>query len=957
VVNENGEPVQATVTVKGTSKGTSTNQNGEFQLTGVDENAVLVITGVGIEERELKVAGQRNLSVVVKIAIKALDEVQMIAYGTTTKRLNTGNVSTVKASEIERQPVSNPIATLEGRVSGMFIQSNSGLPGANLNIQIRGLNSIAAGTSPLYVIDGVPYTGTSLDLLSKSASSPFGSAGTNPLNSINPADVESIDILKDADATAIYGSRAANGVVLITTKKGKAGKTKLGLNFYSGIGEVGHFIDMLDIQQYIQLRRMAFSNSAVTPTTVNAPDLLVWDTTQNTNWQKKLIGNTAPIYDAQLSVSGGDLKTKFRLGGSYRHEGSVFPGNAADNRATSNLNVEHYAFNNKFHANVYVNYSIEHNNLNADITSLVNLPPDYPIYDSLGKVIWRPNSFSEPYASLLQTFNTETKALINNLSVDYILLTNFTLKANLGYTQTDVEQIKKTPVSSQSPVFNPSPYAYFADNHSGTWLIEPQANYNVKIGKGKLDLLLGSTFQETKTKGETILGTNYSSDIYLDNIALAGTIQFLNNNIVNYTYNSVFGRLNFNLDNKYILNGTFRRDGSSRFGPGKQFGNFGSIGGAWIFSDEKYLQNSLSFLSYGKLHGSYGITGNDQITDYQYMSTYIATTQPYLVPGIRPSRLANLNYSWETNKKLEVGIDLGFIKDRILLSVVCYQNRSGNQLINYPLPAQTGFITYQANLPAKVQNTGYEVVLNTTNVKSKNLNWTSSYNLTIPRNKLLSFPGIELSSYGINNLIVGQPLNLIWGYQYLGANSQTGLAQVADLDNNGVFSSTGDYYNIGSALPKYYGGMDQTVTLKRFQISILVQFAKKIASSLSNGWYTSAPGTIYNQEASIWNDVWKKSGDESLLPKPLLNPLPYYYALSDKGAIEDASYIKLKNVIVSYNPLNNVGKNKGLESLRIFVQGQNLFTITKYKGFDPEASSPVALPNLRIITAGIHLEF
>jgi TonB-linked SusC/RagA family outer membrane protein len=956
VLNEKGEPAPGiSVTIKNSQTGAMTDADGWFELLNVDKNSILVFSGANIETKEESLNGRKELLVVVKIKVGRLDDVQVIGYGTTTKRLSTANVSSVSSKEIEQQPISNPLEALQGRVPGMFIQSSSGIPGNNLTVQIRGINSIAAGTYPLYVIDGVPFTSTSLDLLSLSVGSTTTPKGLSPLNNIDPDNIERIDILKDADATAIYGSRAANGVVIITTKKGQNGKTRLTLNLYSGIEQVPHFIKMLNIQQYLQIRRTAFANDGITPTAVNAPDLLVWDTTQNTNWQKKLIGSAAQVSDAQLSISSGNIRNRFLLSGSYHYEGSVLPENIGDKRINGYLNLEHNSSDNKFYANLSSSYSMDKNNLVGDPTPYLNLPPDDPIYDSTGKLFFRPNRIQEPYTYLNLSFNTQTNNFISNLNLRYALLGGLNIQCNSGYTQTDLSQIQMTPAAAQNPARNPLGYTYFGNNHLSSWIFEPQLNFVRKLKAGTINLLLGGTWQQSLTQGEVIDAEAFTSDALLNNIASAGNISILSNSYLQYNYTSVFGRVNYNLKDKYILNGSFRRDGSSRFGPGRQFGNFGAIGAAWIFSSETCIKENIHFLSFGKLRSSYGITGNDQITDYQYLSTYVPTPYTYQIPGLRASRIANPDYSWETNRKLEISLDLGFLNNRILLSTAYFRNRSGNQLVNYPLAGQSGFASFQSNLPALVQNSGWEITTNTVNFNSRQFKWNSSFNITLSQSKLLSFPGLAGSSYGTTNLVIGQPLNLVWGYHYLGVDPATGLAQIQDIDHDGMTNFPNDYIHFGTTLPDYYGGLNNTISYKGFEFSFLFEFVKKIAQSLRSGWYSGAPGTFFNQEANVWTKIWKQSGDRTPLPKPSTK-LPYYYALSDAGDFENASFIKLKNLNLSYSLSDHWLKKKNIQNFRIFIHAQNLFTITHYEGFDPEASSATVLPNLRVITAGLHCE-
>lgn len=957
VTDEKGAPLSGvTINVKGTTIVFASDLNGGFSFQTLKTNITLIFSYVGFKTIEVPLNGQYTLTVKMEQDFGRLDQVQIIGYGVSSRRLNTGSVVKVSSADIAQQPLSNPLQALEGRVPGMFIQSNGGMPGANYTIQLRGINSIAVGNNPLYIVDGVPYGSGFQDVMS-SALNTGVVGGLNPFNSLSPSDIESIEILKDADATAIYGSRGANGVILITTQKGKRGKTSLSINATQGFEEMPRFIPLLNTSQYLQLRNMAFTNDGITPDNVNAPDLTTWDQAQHTDFQKKLLGNKAPLTDIESSITGGNEQTRFLFSGIYRREGSVIPGDLNDTKGGGRLSIDHNSVDHKFYFNTSVSFSSDKNRFVSDPTPYAGgLPPNDPVYDGSGKVIWRPDAAVEPYALLLSPFNNQTDNLIGNALLQYNVDDHFRIKLTGGYTRTDLNQLNENPLDSQNPNAAIASYSYFGENHSSTWNLEPQLLYNRSFSFGTFDALLGTTFQQSSSTAQLINAGNYTSDALLGNVAAAGTHNYVYNNDILYRYNSVFARLNYNYQNKYILNGTFRRDGSSRFGADRQFGNFGAVGAAWVFSEEKFIKNGLKVLSFGKLRGSYGITGNDQITDYQYLSSYIPTTYTYQTPGLRASRIANPDYSWETNKKLEVAVDLGFLNDRILFSAAYFRNQSGNQLVNYPLAGQTGFASYQANLPALIQNTGLELTLNTTNVKSQSFSWTSSFNITIPKNKLLSFPNLTATSYGTTDLVIGKSLDLLWGYHFIGINPQTGQAIAQDLNNDGVVSMPADEIAYASSLPSFYGGFSNSIHLKSFELDFLFQFAKKLAPSLY-AYGFGIPGTMSNQYTDVLNNIWKTPGDIAKLPLATTSTAQNNYLASDAGAYEDASYVKLKSLSLSYTFNDAIAKRLGLQKLKLFIQGQNLFTITGYKGYDPEAAYPVGLPNLRVFSAGLHADF
>ena len=503
--------------------------------------------------------------------------------------------------------------------------------------------------------------------------------------------------------------------------------------------------------------------------------------------------------------------------------------------------------------------------------------------------------------------------------------------------------------------------------------MEPQADYTRRIGSGDLQVLAGASWQQNISEGHSLLGSGYSSDALLKNMLAANSLTPLNYNYAQYNYESVFGRINYNWNQKYILNATFRRDGSSRFGPDKRFGNFGSVGAAWIFSNEHFIQQALPFLSFGKLRGSYGTTGNDQIGDYQYLDSWSSSGYSYgSISGLSPTRLLNAAYSWEVNHKLEGAIELGFLKDRVLFTADYYNNRSGNQLLVYNLSSQTGFDSYIANLPAKVENSGWELELNTINIKGKDFVWRSSINLTIPKNKLLSYPNLEQSADAFS-YVVGQSIRIVKGFHFTGVDPQTGLPTFQDVNKDGVVTDGDDYVTIGNTFPKYYGGFQNDFSYKGFSLNIFFQFVKQDGPTFDFGAYASSYGTMDNKPLSALKR-WQQPGDITSIPRASTTSSNDAYQLfannysNSDAAWADASYIRLKNLSLSYD-FSRFTKSLKIDNSAIFFQAQNLFTITHYRGFDPETKGfdrtnvsevlpfgtirPASVPTLKSYTVGI----
>jgi TonB-linked SusC/RagA family outer membrane protein len=955
IVGEDDKPLAgALITVKGSTRSARSNADGEFYLQNVNDQAVLIISYIGYASKEVS-AGANLGRIVLQVSNSKLDEVQVQGYGITSKRLSTGNITTIKTEDIAKQPLNNPLLALQGRVSGLNIVQTNGLPGSNVSIEIRGKSSLSSGTGPLYVIDGVPYEPNTGYNLTNSA------GAESAFISINPADIGSIEILKDADATAIYGSRGANGVILITSKKATAGTASIDVNVSSGINQVPQKAELMQTAQYLQMRRDAFKNDGATPTAANAPDLLTWDQNANTDWQELLFGKTGRFTDAQVSLSGGSNTARLLFSTGYHKETTTFaPSDLGEERFSARLNADLNSKDSRFNANSSVSYSINQTNLPMqDGTSAAfQIAPNYPLYNPDGSLYW--GTGVNPVAFLRVPSESKSNTIIANTALRYHILPGLDIRANLGYNRRTSDQQSLTPLASQNPASATSS-SRFANSFIESYIIEPQLDYKLDLGGGQLSAMIGSTWQQNKDANEAFTGTGYSSDAFLSNLSAAGNIATNSYGSSHYRYNSIFTRIGYNWKNKYLANVTFRRDGSSRFGPGKKFGNFGALGLGWIFSEESLIKEKLPFLSFGKLRGSYGITGNEQIGNYNYLSSYTASSAgSYQGTGsLWPQRLVNTEFGWEENRKLELTMELGFFNDRIFLSGSYYRNRSGNALIYYPLPSTSGFQNYQANFAALVENSGWEFLLNTVNIKTDAFRWETSFNIGSNDNKLISFPGIENTSYG-TLLTVGKSMYQRRMINFLGVDPQTGLAQFEDYNKDGVISWIGtntdlQYYDNG--LNDFAGGMTNTFTYKNFRLDFLLDFVKRKGSySFGN----TVIGTLNNRYIAQGN-YWKQAGDVTNIPRPSTTAGSAGYTsfsdwlLSD-AEYGDASYVKLRNVSAYYTLPEKWIKRTRMRKLDVFVRGQNLLSVASFKSLDPQTGNLV-VPPLRVITTGINCQF
>ena len=925
---------------------------GYFHLKNIEDNATMEISFVGYETRTIKASEIKAVVVLSKSTIGLEEVVINKGYYTTSKKLNTGSAVQVMAKELERQPLTNPITALQGIVPGMYIKQASGVSGSLNTVLIRGRSSLNSGVVPLYILDGVPFNGRAVDSQIGTGANLIGgqaNGATDPMSVLNPADIESITVLKDADATAIYGSRGSNGVVLITTKKAKAGSTNLNANFQRGFGKIVKQMDLLSLSDYLAIRRKAFVNDSRTPTAAIAPDLLTWSETSTTDYQDLLIGNTAQMTDASVSLGAASLRSSILVGATYHDELSVLYGGTGYKRGTINLSASTSSADDRLKLGIGGNLSFGKNNMpGSDFTSsLYTIPQNYQSYNPDGSLYWVSN-FTNPIATSRQVFTNNNTNINLSGNLSYKIIDELTFRTNLGYNKIDQDQTFQAGASTLSPLSSvPVSVGLYATSNTQAIVAEPQLDYIKKIGKGTLNLSTGGTYQATNFAQPYLIQANtFASESLLGTFSNAANITTAVALTSQYRYLSFFGRANYSFEEKYVINATYRRDGSSRFGPDHKFGSFGSIGVAWVFSDEAFFKD-LTFLSFGKLRASYGITGNDQIDNYGYSDTYTSTSSSYGGnPGFYPTRIANPDYGWETNKKFEVAMELGFLNDRITFTPAFYRNRSSNMIVRTtPLPAQSGFSSYVTNLDALVQNQGFEMELRIKAIKSKDINLDLNFNITKTKSELKTLPA-SLNTLYANTYQVGQPISTLIGYHFLGF--ENGVAQFEDRNGDGAITTglTGDYYIIGQRDPEYYGGFSSGLSYKRFRLDLLLNFTKQ-----KGALPMAYPGALGAQLGTLLESPFIPSTTTTTASYTSYNR----YLISDAIYV-DASYIRLRNVSLSYFLPERLISTIKVKQASVFVRGQNLLTITGYKGLDPETLSGV-LPPLKIFTAGIQVSF
>ncbi|GAA3931268.1 SusC/RagA family TonB-linked outer membrane protein [Chitinophaga oryziterrae] len=967
----------ATVMEDNTLRGTTTNQYGQFTFR-VSKTATLKVTYVGCKEYTEKVAGKSNFLITLFSVESPLKETVVTGYGMDDKRLLTGGISRVKGEIIGSQPVLNSFQAIQGRVPGVQITQNTGIPGGGFDIHVRGQNSLRMVNNPFYIIDGIPYIAEPLNIPGVSlypaiTNNPYN--GMSPLNYINPEDIASIEILKDGDATAIYGSRSANGVILITTKKADSSMAKKGNPItswknslritacvYGGGGKVAHTMKLLNTPQYLAMRLEGIKNDKTTMKRYDYDTNNEWDTTRNTDWQKELIGRIVHINNEFVTVSAGSKYTQGLITfGNYRQT-MPFPGENLFDRTSIHGNLNTIPSGKGIKVNISFNYSNgKTKSIGQDLTQIaLNLAPDAPrLYDSLNNINWQHNTFSNPALFTKRPYVGNTSNLIAAGQFSYQLNEWISFSSNLGFVMSSVREKSKRFRTSFNPDVAPLMPLSATYGHSKvhSWIAEPQVNYKTAIGKGTLTGLLGTTYQYEVTDHLKQTASGFQTEEQMDDIrnaiqtTIVPTYQY-----AEYKYAALFGRIKYEWDRKYILNVSGRIDASSRFGANNQVAEFMAVGAAWIFSGTNFIKNDLLFLNFGKLRVSYGSTGSDQISNYEYLDGYTTLdgTSYQGVSAIVPSRPANPDFRWEVTKKLEAALEFELFGKRISGTVEFYRNRSSNLLVSYPLPPTAGFPSVQYNLKAVIENKGLEAELTSVNIKLAPFTWTSSFNLTIPQNKLISFPGLANSSYA-NQYVIGEPVSILKLYHYQGVDPVTGLYKVEDIHSDGVFDVK-DQQSVKNLKPVLYGGLQNGFDYKLFHLDFFLYFVKQLGYNYR--YNMGLPGQFnQNQPVSVL-DRWRAAGDNASVQQfsSAVNTVAVQsydrYKNSDI-LVSDASFVRLKSVNLSFQFPEN-WKPKKVNTVSIFLQGQNLLTITGYEGLDAETQNN-GLPPLRTFTAGINI--
>ncbi|WBL25030.1 SusC/RagA family TonB-linked outer membrane protein [Zunongwangia sp. HGR-M22] len=968
------EPLMGvTVRIKDKNRGVITNEKGEFSIR-VSIGETLVFTYIGFENISREISNYEPLDIVMEEAVNGLDAVQVTAYGKTSKRLTTGNIVTITGEEIEKSPVTNVLEAVQGKIPGVFIQQTNGQPGSPVSIQMRGQNSISSVTDldPLVVIDGVRYPYGNLP----TASGTGALVGGNALNFIDPNNIETINFLKDADATAIYGSKGSNGVIVITTKKGRLGTQQISFSSRNGVSFRGKSPDLLNTQDYLNLRREAIENTGQSVGFGDWDLNGTWNTDNETDWTDYFLDGAAFTSVNNLSYSGGTDRISYLVRANYNSQENIQNANGNNQTGGIHFNLNVNSENRKFNLGLTGTYNTTKNTVVPFNNSYLLYAPNAPeLYNEDGTLNWTTyddaNVARNPASIYELIHENKTDNLISNIDLKYIPVKGLEINTMVGINILSSNEIYVKPDTYYSPNSWEVNSSELSVSKLRTLTVEPNISYNTSLGDfGEITAKVGATIIDGLREKNDVLGT----DLLNKEVARNPTMANADNITTNYTslterYIGGFGILNYNLGNKYLVNFNIRRDGSTKFGSGNRFGTFWSLGAGWIISEENWFKDSFDFVSFAKLRGSYGTSGIDGINNYQYKTTYFSSFSYNSNRGFLASGPADPYLHWEETRKAELAVNLEFLEGRISVTESYYDNKSSDQLVRFPLSIVTGVNFLTKNTPAEVRNWGHEITLNTQNIVSENFKWSTSFNISLPKNKLVSYPkDMTLTD---PNLKIGKSVNGKRLYNYQGVNPETGNYNFwKDLNGDGVITDdeVGEWES-GTVLdynqdrtefldlnPKFFGGFQNNFSYKNFNLSVLFSFTKRKALNFI-GSQTDQPGTFNTNIAKdIYDARWQQPGDITDVAKPRAGYMGYTNFANFKnstGAYSDATYARLQNVNLSYNFPSEFTDKINFKNISVYLQGQNLLTISNYDGYDPETLAAGTAP-LRTIVFGLN---
>ena len=908
---------------KGTSNGASTDGNGEYELEVSGPDAVLVFSYIGYLSKEVPVRNRRTIDVKLEEDVEKLDEVVVIGYGEQTRETLTSSVSSVNSEDIQNTPSAGADQLIQGQAAGVQVSSNSGMPGGGISINIRGTNSISGGSAPLYVVDGVPIETGNFGLGT-------GGAQTSAIADLDPSNIKSIEVLKDASATAIYGARASNGVVLITTKRGSNSEPTIQFSTYYGINEAVNTPDLVSGPKFEMLMNEAANNNGE-PIPYSNPQ-----SATNTNWADKVF-RTGSVRSHDLTFSGGNENIKYSISGSnFKQDGVIRPTSFKRNNARVNLDLQatdNLSFGTSItYSNSNRNRVRNNDNITGVLGGVYFYPTNLPVYQQDNSYT-KFSIFENPVAAVEEVdFDMSVNRLIGNVFGEYEFTPGLTFRTSWSYDYNQVsEERYNNTFTNEGSAVNGSALATTA--LSNNWTVENTLNYLFNIDRHNFSALLGTSIQESTFERTTATGQQFPSNDFrrIEDAA----VQTSSSTGTSSGIASFFGRLKYDYDGKYLLTVNVRRDGSSRFGERNQWGTFPSLALGWVASEESFF--NVDWISNLKLRASYGVTGNQSgIANFQASGLWGGESYTEN-PGTSPEQLANPNLKWETTNQLDLGFDISLFDDRVTVIYDYYYKKTDNLLLAVPVPMSTGFEELVQNF-GELENEGMELSISGDVIKQQDLNWNLKFNISGNRNKILELASpFNVYNRDIYRYQEGYPMYSFYLHKQLGVDPQTGEPIFEDVDNNGTFNPNVDRKIVGNANPDFFGGITNRFNYRNFDLSVFFQYSYGGDQLNWNRFFQEHGGTRNTGFMSSQLDRWQEPGDQTMVPK--MTSDNYASNLRPSRFLEDGSYMRLKKATVGYSlPAEFLG-GLGISSLRFYITGQNLLTFTNYSGLDPEVTA------------------
>jgi TonB-dependent starch-binding outer membrane protein SusC len=986
------------VVVKGTTNGTVTDGEGNYKISLTSGDSFLLFSFIGLLSQEVPIGVRTIVDVVMSADVTQLNEVVVVGYGTQLKQDLTGNIASVKGEVLQNIPVPTFEQALQGRAAGVFIEAGNGKLGQGIKVRVRGSSSVSAGNQPLYVIDGIPMT-------SSSQSNVGGE--TNPLTDINPTDIESIQILKDASASAIYGSRAANGVVIITTKRGKTGKTNFTVGYQTGVSEATGHREWLNTEEYVELftesnggltngLRRRFNRyggdplSLTIPTSNNTPhESWVEPGAQgyvDTNWEDQVLkrGSTNQF---DLSASGGNDKTKFFTSASYIDQQGILIGNQFS-RTSGRVNLDHKASEKlqlglNFSIARSVNKRLADDNAFSTPMQIVALSPMTPVTDPrtglisgvLNPETGLPNgNFPLYYNPLIDNeYNSRETEVFRNFGTmfaSYELVKGLTFRSEFGYDLLSQHEQRYFARESSRNSTQPNGQSDDIWTQVFNYTTNNFFQYNTTLSDlHSIEAIAGMSYQESNNDYGTVSGIQLPSNAYKE-IVSAAVISDGSSEESRFNFLSYFARANYKFNNKYLVSISGRIDGSSRFGADNRYGFFPAASVGWIVTEESFL-SGLPVLEFLKVRASYGVVGNAEIGNFDSYGLYTGEAGVGGIGGQRPFQIANPNLGWEKTAQVDVGIDFGLLESRITGEIDYYVKNTSDLLLDVNLPGSSGYETQTQNV-GELQNKGFEFVLNTENTVG-DFRWTTSLNFAINRNKITDLNDQVLQGDFLSVAKEGEPIGIYFGPQYAGVDPANGDALYNIVNADGSTSTTNNYNSatfvkIGDPNPDLIGGITNSFTYRGIDLSILFQGVVGNQSYNGGGKFMSANGDFFDNQTKDQLRRWQNPGDVTDVPQARL------FGANGTGEssryVSDAGYVRLKTVTLGYNLPASILERTKLTKVRIYTSAQNLLTFTNYLGWDPEVNADTyatsninqgidfySAPQAKTITFGVNVSF